>query len=543
MSEEATSSPMPENEKNENAPGSEQEKNSPKEHHVVLAEYQKVRAQFDHVLNRHILRLIEIDTESRLKFDTLTVSCLVLLVERDREIKNFPNSPPERYVRETFFNDLSDIGLEIDDDLMAAFETLVKLGYVGIDANERYSALISTLALVKFIDNIFSGMPGLNLIAYIIQCIDEILGGRKELKENLANFEQILVSRGVAISKQNLREEEKESIKKTATTFRVSKESLAAAEKLKRVNVQKLASLRTLAVRSSDSKAGSVASRIKDVFPRRGGGGDSGSPESVPDRDGASVAREIEEKEEAIRKREEALRKAEEAALELERKKQEIAEKEKAIKDAEFAAREAELALKEAELKAAQMAAKEMEMAKRERELAEKEAEFIALKEKESAASAQMNESDGIGEEEDDDDDDADETDEPEEGGELSIEEKIAAFEAELAMPCPVCSIGKIVSEQTDKGKNYFVCTNPSCKFVSWAKPYHFSCPLCKNPYLIEMIGPDGVPGLKCPRAACLFTQRGLFDPQASLGAPSQSLAAGEGAPKKKKRIIRRKKQ
>ena len=535
MSEEETSSPLSQHDTKENAYESGP-KNASKQH--VSTDYQKIRIQFDNVLNRHILRLIEIDTEPRLKFDTLTVSCLVLLVERDREIKMFPKSPPERYIRETFFNDLNDIGLEIDDDLMAAFETLVKLGYVGIDGSERYSALISTLALVKFIDNIFSGMPGLNLIAYIIQCIDEVIAGRKELKENLNNFEKTLVSRGVSISNQNLREEEKETIKKTATTFRVSKESLAAAEELKKVNLQKLATLRSMAVRRSEEKGVRRASQIMDLFPKRGGTIETFRPEFSPERDDRAVVREIEEKEEAIRKREEALRKAEEAAFDLERRKKEIEEKEKAIQNAAFAAREAELALKEAEVKAALMAAKELEMAKREQELAEKEA--LLLKEKELAASSHLEEPETVeaeGEETIDDDDDDSEI----ESG-PSIEEKIAAFEAELAMPCPLCSIGKIVSEVTDKGKTYFACTNPACKFVSWSKPYHFPCPLCKNPYLIETIGQDGFPGLKCPRAACLFNQKGLYDPKISLGSASQNVAAMGGPLKKKKRIVRRKK-
>ncbi|MBU0992380.1 MAG: hypothetical protein KJ737_07785 [Proteobacteria bacterium] len=519
MSEESKENQVPENEEHANGTDVETEKNDEKEKTVALAEYKKVRSQFDNVLNKHILRLIEIDTESRLQFDTCTVACLVLLVERDREIKNFPNSPPRRYIRETFLNDLNDIGLELDDDLMETFETLVKLGYVGIDQEEKYSAQISTLALVKFIDNLFSGMPGLNLVAYIIQCIDEILSGRKELKENLSNFEQTLVSRGVAISKQNLKDEEKETIKKTATTFKISKESLAAAEKLKRTNVQKLASLRTLAVREPSQQKSAAVSQVKELFPRREHG-EADIPNSAAVKEATQAAIELEQKKEEIRKREEELRKAEEANLELERRKKEIAEKEGEIKKAELAAREAEIVLKEAELRASQIAAREAQMAAKEAELEAKEAELKAAHEKEEDSEETEEDTDEV----------------------LSIEDKIAAFEAELAMPCPVCSIGKIVSEKTEKEKEYFACTNKTCKFVSWSKPYHFQCPLCKNPYLVEFTLPDGLFGLKCPRAVCSFNQQGIQDPQTPR-QPIGAMSPGGEQPKKKKKIIRRKKR
>ena len=531
MSEESKESQVPENKEENQVPENkdvDNEKGASEDRKKEGAsDYQKIRSQFDNVLHKHIIRLIEIETESTLKFDTSTVACLVLLVERDREIKNFPKSPPARYTRDTFLGDLSDIGLEIDDDLMSAFETLVKLGYVGIDKDENYCALISTLALVKFIDNLFSGMPGLNLIAYIIQCIDEILGGRKELKEHLKNFEQTLVARGVSISKQDLKEEEKETIKKTATTFKVSKDLLYAAEKLKKANVQKLASMRTKAFKTDAApKYVSVSSsEVKELFPKTG---DIQEEEAVVDADEAAeqAALELEKKQAELQRREAELKKAEETRMALERKKAEMEAREAEIREAELKAREAEIAAKEAALKASEIAAKEAEMAAKEAELKAKEAQL-----KSQAESAAEDTSVEIPEEGEA---------EPDQHEEMSIEEKIAAFEAELAMPCPICSIGTIATSTTEKGKVYFACTNTACKFVSWSKPFHFSCPLCKNPYLVESIGEGGVPGLKCPRAICTYTQSGLTPPQAMPIQGATPGTEGGGLPKKKKRIVRR---
>ena len=501
------------------------------------SDYQKIRTQFDNVLHKHILRLIEIETESTLKFDTSTVACLVLLVERDREIKNFPKAPPARYTRDTFLSDLSDIGLEIDDDLMAAFETLVKLGYVGIDKDENYCALISTLALVKFIDNLFSGMPGLNLIAYIIQCIDEVLGGRKELKAHLKNFEQTLVTRGVSISKQNLKEEEKESIKKTATKFKVSKELQDAAEKQRKANVQKLASMRTMAVKTDAGHkyVSAPSSEVRELFPKKHEiEKEEETTVSQTDEAAELAALELEKKQAELQRREAELKKAEEASMALERKKAEIETREAEIREAELKAREAEIAAKEAALKASEIAAKEAEMAAKEAELKAMEAQLKSQADDDAGEDITDAEASAP---------DHAVPDDPEQEQEMSIEEKIAAFEAELAMPCPICTIGTIANSTTDKGKEYYACTNTSCKFVSWSKPYPFACPLCKNPYLVEFMGEGGAPGLKCPRAVCAYTQAGLAPPQAVPSQGGASAAEGGGVVKKKKRIVRRRKR
>ena len=87
------------------------------------------------------------------------------------------------------------------------------------------------------------------------------------------------------------------------------------------------------------------------------------------------------------------------------------------------------------------------------------------------------------------------------------IEERIAAFEQDLAMVCPVCKTGKIKEEQTAKGKLYYVCSNKNCVFVSWGRPYHMVCPRCRNPFLIESAERHGKTILRCPRATCRHRQ------------------------------------
>jgi predicted RNA-binding Zn-ribbon protein involved in translation (DUF1610 family) len=121
---------------------------------------------------------------------------------------------------------------------------------------------------------------------------------------------------------------------------------------------------------------------------------------------------------------------------------------------------------------------------------------------------------------------------------EADIESRIAAFESELSMPCPLCGKGEIEEKTTEKGKLFFSCSKPDCRFVSWDKPYHFECPLCKNAFLIELVTNGETKGLKCPRASCSYSQKNLIDPKQNMAAAVAGLQ-----PKKKRRVVRRKRR
>ena len=81
---------------------------------------------------------------------------------------------------------------------------------------------------------------------------------------------------------------------------------------------------------------------------------------------------------------------------------------------------------------------------------------------------------------------------------------RIETFEKELTMPCPICSTGHVKSEQTAKDQLFYLCTSETCDFISWGKPYHLACPLCKNPFLVEITDSAGMNSLKCPGQAAV---------------------------------------
>ncbi|HOW56733.1 MAG TPA: hypothetical protein PKZ12_01930 [Smithellaceae bacterium] len=87
------------------------------------------------------------------------------------------------------------------------------------------------------------------------------------------------------------------------------------------------------------------------------------------------------------------------------------------------------------------------------------------------------------------------------------IAEKIAAFEKELALVCPICKTGVLAEKSTAAGKKYYACASENCNFISWGKPHHIECSRCKNPFLVEMADSTGQVILKCPRATCQHKQ------------------------------------
>jgi ssDNA-binding Zn-finger/Zn-ribbon topoisomerase 1 len=88
-----------------------------------------------------------------------------------------------------------------------------------------------------------------------------------------------------------------------------------------------------------------------------------------------------------------------------------------------------------------------------------------------------------------------------------AIADRIAAFESNLAMKCPICRVNTLKEYTTAAGKVYYTCPAESCNFISWGKPHHTECGQCKNPFLVEVTDAAGKIILKCPRATCHHRQ------------------------------------
>lgn len=476
------------------------------------ARRESVRSQLDEILAKEITAFIDVDSSmAMMSFKLATISCIIISVDREREIKEYSDSPPERFNRKTFESELVDIGLDQDEYLDNSISTVLESGYITILPNGELKAEMPAFMMVGFLDSMFPGMQGLNLIAFILQMNDEVNSGRKSLDLAKQSFEATLKTRGVSVTKDRAQERVAEMVKGVHKAVTVQSKQISA--RLKRENLNRLSLLMKTRKQRTDGYQEKV--KIKNLFDK------GPTPEEIEA-----------EKQKA--------REAEEAALKAEKLAKELAEKERKIQEAQIAAQEMAAQLKaiEEKEKAAELAQaqalaaqeKAQALAAKEQEMAEKEAKLKALeeeikrREEEAKRQAEAKELDALEAENTNNHDDDD------------VESRIAAFEQTLAMPCPLCSGGMIEEKTTDKGKVFYACNLKDCRFVSWDKPYLFECPVCKNPYLIQFTTPSGTSGLRCPRASCTYSQDNLL-------APAQNMAGAatpSDQPPKKKKLVRR---
>ena len=483
-----------------------------------------VRTQFDEILAGEITSFIKIDSEVvLLSYNLATIACLVIAVERERELlSGSMDFLPERFTKKSFIKKLGELCLEKDEWFEKAVDSVIDNGFLSVDSQGKLKAEFAAFIATGFLDVMFPGMPGMNLVAFVMQMNDEVISGRKSLEYAKTSFIETLKSRGVAVTR-----EKAEQVKSDVSDKKISTGFNKTSDMLKKTNSKKIAriKLRKQSEKPSFySRDGGYASdnvKVKTLFDKGPTAEELKAAQAAEQAEAEKQQQEEEQKAKKFAEMEERIRKAEEKAARAEQKAKEMAMHKEEIKAAEEAEKKAlELEKLEAEKEAARMAVKLKAMEEKlkqaeERQALEKQTEDKNSPDKKFAGDnykEQVLPSD-------------------------DIEARIAAFEAELAMPCPVCRKGKVVIETTSAGKNYYTCSDKDCRFVSWDKPYPFPCPMCKNPYLVEFDLPSGEKGLKCPRAGCSYSQDNLLDPAQNLALKAEKKIIPK---KKKKRVVRR---
>ncbi len=475
-----------------------------------------VREELDLILAKEITSFIDMGSDMvKATYNLATIACIYIIVEREKEIEAFKDAPPERYTIATLLDELVDIGLERDEFLRKAVDAVILRGYAITDEKGELRAELSAYTMTGFLDNMFPGMPGMNLIAFVLQMNEEVNSGRKGLEEAKAAFAQTLKQRGVRVSREKAVKKPREAAP-VKQDFALTRKVTA---KLKKNNLDRLAKLVKNKKKSHEPR---TKLKVRDVFDK-----------------GPSID-EIDRRKQELENAEKALKEAEQRAKIAAETQEQAREAKIALKDAEEKAVKLEKRVKELkniEDRAIEAEKKERQLKTREREMAAREAELKAMEErlKEQEQERARLEEKALEEQKRKEEEKKNQVED-----EKDIEARIAALETDLAMPCPLCGKGRVNENKTGKGKEYFSCDNEECRFVSWDKPYHFSCPLCKNSYLIESTLPKGDKGLKCPRASCSYTQDNLMDPAINMAAASRPGSAGK---KKVRRVVRRKKR
>ncbi|MFH1489404.1 MAG: type I DNA topoisomerase [Pseudomonadota bacterium] len=449
---------------------------------------------FDQILAKHMGRLIG----SRygiceLPLNLATIATLILLAEREKEIKNFPSSSPDRYDREILFKELSEMGLEQGVDTEKALEDLIQKGYVNVNVRYRLKAKKPTISMVELLNRAFPKLPGLNLVAYFVQTIDEVHSDRKDIKLGIVQFDQMLQEQGVPLRARRETVQQKSAINAlfqpeitvTETPLPQGGDLLAVIKK-----GLNLSNLRSPAQNWEPEGPEEPPVENKDPYspvqhdtaPVHSEMNDSISPEPES---AASVGPGDHDPEDRPSP---APGQVPPSLLSDDRPSEVLADK------------EYEGAMRKSDLNG------------------ESTSEGVNGDDLERSAHTE----EGVP------DDD-------------TIDDQISEFQGRLNIRCPLCDMGKIEEKETSKGKIFYHCNNEKCNFISWGQPYHIECPLCKNPFLIEKSKSPGKPILRCPRATCRYWQVMPWETEGAIPEGPHATALGPiGATELPKKTVRK---
>ncbi len=145
--------------------------------------------------------------QGTLEKNLLTPSPLVDLKEglKFKSTKVIPQQTsgiaPEYYTMETLFSDMAEMGFDMNDNAITILKNMLQKGYLEISEEGNLRPLENSTKITTGLDRAFPKMSGLNLIAYIVQTMDEAISGRKDLMWSIEQFNQTLTMHGRVLVK------------------------------------------------------------------------------------------------------------------------------------------------------------------------------------------------------------------------------------------------------------------------------------------------------------------------------------------------------
>ncbi len=134
---------------------------------------------------------------------------------------------PEYYTMETLFSDMAEMGFDMNDDVITILKDMLQKGYLEISEEGNIRPLENSIKVVNVLDRAFPKMSGLNLVAYIVQTMDEAISGRKGLMWAVEQFNQTLNMHGSVLVKSKAPEEPEEVV---SEKLKVKSEKMTEAD-------------------------------------------------------------------------------------------------------------------------------------------------------------------------------------------------------------------------------------------------------------------------------------------------------------------------
>jgi len=521
----------------------------------IVSEKNHVLNAFDKILFKHLERLIGSRYGvGELSMNSATISLIMLLMERENEIANFPSDEIDRYINDTLIDDFEELGFDAAQDMNVVVEEMIQKGYIQID-DDRFIPQKPTVSMARLIDMVFPKMPGMNFVAYFVQTMDEVTSKRKNLDSATSQFDQALQMQSVPIKKGAKQSEPSngpvQPADRKANINRLDKspQNNQKASPEKELKAPAILGRKSSDILSHHSRGSSTEPKVLSSEAYKGKLNikkvDFGTPrvkEVEPDKKPSEERDHIEDEQPRTQVKFAGTQQNDDAEstssdtkviTSAEEPAKTVFDKQSPNVDTATASLATPSSVSSNEDTSHDL--KSAEQDKRTLDDIKDNSLNVALSQK------------NIENEKETAEDDA-KTPHKKETSSINdddIDKRIMAFEEDLALECPICKHSKVTVEDTTAGKSYYKCSNKECNFISWGKPHHISCPKCNNPFLIEASNKAGKTILKCPRATCRYFKKALLDTTDNHQEPIESISQKTGkvtsiSQKPRKRVVRR---
>lgn len=490
--------------------------------------HQQVNAQLNHTLRMHLERLLGSEFPPiDFRLDMVAIACLVLLAENEAEAQYGSSENP--FTHGSLVEEISTLGFPIDGDFERAFDGMVGAGYVRIREDGTLSTERPLLRMSHLLDLVFPKMPGMNLVAYLVQTSEEVLSGRKDLMSGNRQLDQVLEMQGIPISTgQTDPEPQRTDAPRPQPPAASKKYHVPAREKAREKSAQQaiLERLR-MAARSDDARNIISGSRIISSNKNKIQTDEVSHPQGTEPIPPAPIPSGVPGELDGI--------KTEELPEEL---PEELGKPSHDAPEVYFQEDDitgvSSLDLLETSIQS------------------EGEADGEAIRPAEEIQPVPISGKEPEKEEPGESIPDEREG-EPLTGpeGKKDVEADrdartpIAEFEPDSTLDCPLCGQGRVEPHETSIGKLFYECSREGCHFISWGKPHNLPCPRCGNPFMVENRDGSGRILLKCPRATCGYKQNhpgedgSIGDEQGRDGREKHVLMLPQN-PKPRRKVVRK---
>jgi len=158
-----------------------------------------LEAKFGRTFTHHVERLAG-HALPTLDFplDTATLACFVLLTEREAQLKN--DESTRRFTLNSLSREIAELGVLTNGNLEKIIRRMERSGYVRVREDGFLLGETPLSEFCRILDETFPKMPGLNLVAYLAQTMEEVVSGRKSLDAAYLQLEQVVGMHGVPLS-------------------------------------------------------------------------------------------------------------------------------------------------------------------------------------------------------------------------------------------------------------------------------------------------------------------------------------------------------